>query len=68
MKDFHCSWNKAADRVRKLEEWGIVTASEGKKPRLVLTHSLEPFLKQNIGFLHRNGISDDSIRDALQKR
>lgn len=67
-KDFHCSWDKAVERMNKLEEWGIVTTSEGKKPRLVLTHNLKPFLEQNIGFLHRNGISDNSISDALKKR
>lgn len=66
--NFKIGWYKATELVKQLEDMGLVGRPVSKLPRHVTPISFEDIPADMLGFLQRNGITDDAVKLAISAR
>lgn len=67
-RNFKIGWNKAAELVNQLESMGLVGQPISKLPRCVTPFSFEDIPADMLGFLQRNGVTDEAVKLAISAR
>lgn len=67
-ENFHVGWRRANELIRQLHNAGIVGELDAKLPRRVLPQCVEEVPEALLDILRHNGISSETVSDAISNR